>query len=128
MAVTNMLPLAGRCILIVEDEYFQADDITQVLVAAGASVLGPINQTQDALRAIQENTAIDGAILDINVQGIMVFEVADELKRRAIPFVFATGYDHAAIPLPYADVRRWEKPFDPHALARSLPQILWPAL
>jgi superfamily II helicase len=34
--------LAGRRVLIVEDEYFLADDFRQILADYGAEVLGPV--------------------------------------------------------------------------------------
>src|SRR3712207_8776632 len=45
-----------------------------------------------------------------------VFAVADALRRRSVPFVFATGYDRASVPDAYLDVPRWEKPFRPEEL------------
>ena len=37
--------------------------------------------------------------------------------------VFATGCDERVVPPAYKDVPRWEKPFDPNALARALPGL-----
>lgn len=126
MAVTDTgEPLAGRNILVVEDEYFLADDLTRALTAAGAEIIGPINDAEEALQ-IARKTRVDGGILDINVRGTLIYAVAEELKRRAIPFVFATGYDEAAIPDQFADVPRWEKPFDPATLVHTLPQVIVP--
>ena len=34
-------PLTGRRVLVIEDEYFLADDIVQALTALGARVVGP---------------------------------------------------------------------------------------
>ena len=50
------------------------------------------------------------AILDINLQGAMVYPVADELRAREIPFIFATSYEPWSIPEAYKDVPRVEKP------------------
>lgn len=35
--------LAGRAILVVEDEYFAADDLRRELVRADARVVGPVS-------------------------------------------------------------------------------------
>jgi hypothetical protein len=48
--------------------------------------------------------------------------VADELLRRHIPFMFATGYDQSQIPEPYRDVPRLEKPFSVSQLIASIDQ------
>lgn len=39
-----------------------------------------------------EKEAVDGAILDVNLRGEMVFPLADALTERSIPFVYVTGY------------------------------------
>ena len=115
--------LTGRRVLVVEDEYFIADDIARALTSLGAEVVGPAPDLQRAEALLNEGS-IDWAVLDINLQGEMVYPVAQALQKRSIPFVFATGYDQASIPSGFADVPRWEKPFDPGALARILPSLL----
>jgi hypothetical protein len=52
------------------------------------------------------------AILDINLGGAMVYPVADALRARGVPFIFATGYEAWSIPEAYSDVPRCEKPVD----------------
>ena len=118
------LGLSGYRILLVEDEYFLADDMMRALKSAGAEIAGPVDTREGALGFIEAASPLDGAILDINLHGKMSFEVASALQARSIPFVFTTGYDQAAIPPEFADVPRWEKPFDPAALARALPSLL----
>ena len=107
---------------MVEDEYFLADDVARALRAAGAEVLGPLDDPDAVLRFIEEEARIDLAVLDINLRGALIYPVAEELRRRRIPFVFATGYDRSAIPAEYRDVPRWEKPFDLAELVRALPE------
>jgi CheY-like chemotaxis protein len=104
------MSLQGLSILVVEDEYLIADDVRDALVDAGAIVLGPLPTVEAAKKLIDSATTIDGALLDINLNGVMVFDVADTLVERGVPFVFATGYDRAAIPGRFADVPRLEKP------------------
>ena len=115
----------ARCrVLVVEDEYFLADDMACALRSMGAEVIGPL-PTPDAVQALlQSGARIDSAVLDINLHGETVYPVADALTERGVPFVFATGYDQGAVPAVYQAVPRWEKPFDPRDLARSLPGLV----
>jgi CheY-like chemotaxis protein len=116
--------LSGSRILVVEDEYFLADDLMRALRSIGAEILGPFDNAEDALRILASEVPPHGAVLDINLHGAMNFDVAADLVARSIPFVFTTGYDQGAIPPEFADVPRWEKPFDPAALARALPSLV----
>ena len=118
------LPLANRRFLVVEDEYYIADDIAQALRRLGAEVVGPAADRNGAMAFLHGPARIDGAVLDINLQGEMVYPVADELRARRVPFVFATGYAASAIPPGYEDVPLWEKPFDADGLVRALPHVL----
>jgi CheY-like chemotaxis protein len=115
--------LTYQRVLIVEDEYFIADDMAQALTKLGAQVVGPVPSTEKALALLTEEP-VDAAILDINLKGQMVYPVADALREQGVPFVFATGYDAEGVPEAYKDVPRWEKPFKPEELAKALPTIV----
>ena len=101
--------LAGCRVLLVEDDYYIADDLAQRLSAHRAIVLGPVATLERALAMLQSADRIDAAVIDINLRGEMVFPLADALEERNVPFAFATGYDTAAIPDRYQDVPRWSK-------------------
>jgi DNA-binding LytR/AlgR family response regulator len=103
--------LWGRAVLIVEDEFYLADDLASALAAIGARVLGPFARVEEARRLVEGGQAIDLAILDIDLFGDRVFPVADLLRARNAPFLFATGYDRDIIPERFSDVPRLEKPF-----------------
>lgn len=113
--------LNGRRILVVEDEYFLAEDLREELADCGAQVLGPVANIKDATSFIKTG-GVDAAVLDINLQGELIFSTADELRERGIPFAFATGYDRASVPPRFADVPRLEKPLK----ARQLAELLQP--
>ena len=116
----SALSLAGRWTLVLEDEYFIADDIAKALIKAGAIVIGPFVTSADALDVVESGAALDLAVLDINLQGEVSFAVADALKTRGIPYVFATGYGMEMVPEAHRNVPHWEKPFDADALIRAL--------
>ena len=115
--------LRGRRVLVVEDEYLLADDLREALEAAGAEVVGPVGTVTEALDLLARGPAPDAALLDVNLQGEMVYPVADALRARGLPFVFTTGYDAQAIPQAYADVPRAEKPVELQQVAKALVRL-----
>jgi two-component SAPR family response regulator len=122
---TNPSPsLAGRRVLIVEDEYFLADDLSQAVAQLEAEVLGPVATCEDAFDLLSTGEQIDLAVLDINLEGEAIFPFADTLIEQGVPFLFATGYDQVSVPARYQHVPCWEKPFDPHTLARALAKFM----
>jgi DNA-binding response OmpR family regulator len=116
--------LAGLRILIVEDEYFLADDVRQILNEQNVHVLGPVPTMTEALRLINESHRIDCAVLDVNLGGKSVFPISAALMERNIPFLFATGYGSTQIPAPFTGAPRLEKPFISSALVAALEAII----
>jgi DNA-binding NtrC family response regulator len=110
-------------ILIVEDEYFIAQDLAEAFTDIGSEVLGPVPSIDQAMEVIRDQV-VHAAVLDINIQDQMVFPVADILTRRDIPFVFASGYDEKTVPQSYQGVPRWEKPFAAGDIAEFLSDLL----
>ncbi len=116
--------LADRRILVVEDEYLLANELQSYLVDAGAVVIGPVGNVDDALRLIDNEPAIDGAVLDANLQGVMVFPVADRLDERDVPYVLTTGYDASALPPRFRHIERLDKPTSMSKLCRTMSQVI----
>lgn len=114
--------LAGLRVFIVEDEYMLVQDLSMDLVNLGARIVGPAGTLAEAMRLAAE-TAIDVAVLDVNLQGKMVFPVADLLMARSVPFLFATGYDGSIVPGRFHHVMRCEKPFDLACITQVLERL-----
>ena len=112
--------MAGCRVLVVEDEYFIADDLAKALERHGAEVLGPMPRLGDAMACVEGPRPPDLAVLDISLNGENTYPVAAALRRRGIPFVFVTGYDRDSLQSEFRDVACWEKPVEPDHLARSL--------
>ena len=112
--------LLGLKVLVVEDDFFIADETRRTLTAKGAQVIGPVASVDGALALIAASPTLDAAVLDVNLRDVMVFPVADALVARGVPFVFATGYDSGVIPSHHADIVRCEKPVQPSTLVRAL--------
>ena len=110
-------------ILIVEDEYFIAQDLADAFTDIGSEVLGPVPSIDQAMDVIRDQV-VHAAVLDMNIQDQMVFPVADILAHRDIPFVFASGYDEKSVPESYQGVPRWEKPFAARDIADFLSDLL----
>ncbi len=110
-------------ILIVEDEYYLADDLAEALRREGAEVVGPVG-TLDEARDIVERERLDCAILDMNLRGDMAYPVADQLEEAGIPFLIATGYNGASLPDRFSAIPRVEKPFTPRDVAAAIPAAL----
>ncbi|MDP9423810.1 MAG: response regulator [Pseudomonadota bacterium] len=102
--------LAGRNVLVVEDEFLIADDLAAVLRGAGAEVIGPAASLPSAIRLAGDSQRIDAAVLDIHLDGVTVFPLADELRTRNVPMLFLTGYGDDYIPDNYSAVLRCDKP------------------
>jgi two-component SAPR family response regulator len=102
--------LAGRRILVVEDEMVIALEIEETLQALGCAVVGPVSKLDAALRLASEE-ALDAAFLDVTIRGGYVYPVAERLLARGIPFVLASGYGKWVLPETLRDQPRLTKPF-----------------
>ncbi|WP_042246703.1 response regulator [Paracoccus sp. PAMC 22219] len=111
-------------ILVVEDEFFLAQEMKQDLKDAGAVVLGPEPSVDRALARISKEPRIDVAVLDVNLGGEKVFPVADELAARNVPFLFVTGYENMVIHSRYPHVLKFNKPTDIQHLITALKRLL----
>ena len=96
--------------MVVEDEYFIAILIEEILESAGCVVMGPIPRLPDALHAV-DHQDYDVAVLDVNLAGEWINPVADALSERNVPFLFVTGYGANALPSEHAQRPHICKPF-----------------
>jgi CheY-like chemotaxis protein len=110
MKAEKPVSLKDKHVLIVEDQYLIATDLSSALAGLGGVIVGPVASSA-AARAEMARTRIDLAFLDINLNHEMVFPLADELELRGIPFIFATGHNTAIVPERFKSKLRLEKPF-----------------
>jgi DNA-binding NtrC family response regulator len=118
--------LDHKRVLLVEDEYYIADDLSRAVSGAGAEVLGPYATTSRATDAIAKER-FDCAIIDLNLRGESAVPIAERLLELSIPFAIATGYGSHAVPPHLSHVLRVEKPFDPRILLELVAQLTAPA-
>ena len=109
-----------RCrVLVVEDEAIIAMLVEDMILEFGSEVVGPAAQFSEALRLARQEE-LDTAILDIKVGGEVIFPVADVLRERGIPFIFATGYGSTTLPPRFQGSPTLPKPFSYQILAEAL--------
>jgi DNA-binding response OmpR family regulator len=117
-------PLRGLRVLVVEDEFLIAHDISRILHSEGCEVLGPVPVVSAAEEIVMRG-ALDGAVLDVNLRGDLVFPLAQKLLVRRVPILFTTGYDRDNLPEAFSGCPMLQKPFRARRL-RELARQLFP--
>lgn len=79
-------------ILVVEDSFLVVTLLEEIFAALGWLSVGPATRVADALE-LARTGVFDAALLDVNLNGEMSWEVARLLAERGVPFVFSTGYN-----------------------------------
>jgi CheY-like chemotaxis protein len=115
--------LAGKRVLIVEDELIIAMTIEDFLLECGCIIVGPCSTVAQAMDAVRVETP-DLAVLDVNLGGQTAYPVAFALAERHIPFVFTSGYGDQAIPPGHDDWKVCAKPFTGDELIAMLAAAL----
>jgi DNA-binding response OmpR family regulator len=123
-------PRHGARVLVCDDNLLMADVVAEFLRECGLEPMGPVGRLESAMRMARER-ALDGAILDINLNGRPCFPVCAVLSARSIPFIFLTGYPHAAVPIEYRGAPLVAKPFESNEMKEILARMLglpqdWP--
>jgi CheY-like chemotaxis protein len=116
--------LAGRQLLVLEDDYLSATTLACYLQAHGAQVVGPVSNVADAMKAIDTCGPLDAAILDVSLQDDNSYAVADRLRGSGVPSVFITGYEREDLPAAYDSVPLLSKPFGMQEMLRVVLQEL----
>jgi two-component SAPR family response regulator len=118
------ISLAGKRILVVEDDGLIALDIISELRRAGCTAIGPASRLETAMTmAAAEH--IDAAVLDVFLGGAYAWQLAGTLKAQGVPFLFQTGFGRFLdFPVEFASVPRLEKPVMTGVLKRELKALL----
>jgi CheY-like chemotaxis protein len=112
--------LTGRCILLVEDDHIVAKSLARLLDLWGAKIDGPAATVDRALALLRSTERIDYGLLDVILRESTVFQVADVLMARGVPFAFTTGSSTSIVPERYRDVPVLQKPYDPVEISKAL--------
>lgn len=111
--------LTGTRVLVVEDEALISMLVEEYLEDLGCEVVATAARLNEALEKARLLT-FDVALLDVNLAGQVSYPVADTLRSRGIPFVFATGYGTAGLPDGLVGTLVLSKPFQQAQLAAAL--------
>lgn len=113
----------GGSVFLVEDEAMIRMMVADMLEELGYRVAAEAGELGEALK-LAGSAEFDIAILDVNVNGKVISPVADLLKARNRPFIFATGYGSQGVPQDYRDRPALQKPFQIETLARLIETTL----
>jgi len=119
--MTNKLrnsALLAQRILVLEEDYFQADILAQDLEAAGAQVMGPVPSVDAALRLLAEQDRPDLALLDVALTGTSLLPVIKVLAAQDVPLVLTSSWRREQLPGEYAHVPLYPKPISLHELTK----------
>jgi DNA-binding response OmpR family regulator len=120
---TGDASLTGRRVLIVEDTFVIATELEHALRKFGCEVIGPCATVETGASGARTEP-IDLALLDLNLDGELVYPVAHELLLRGIPFVFLTGYGGESIDELFRGAPCLTKPFGLSELKQVMCAVL----
>ena len=86
--------LAGRRILIVEDEFLLVLELKRRVRAAGGAVVGPVGSVERALARVRDGR-LDGALLAVDLNEQPITSLAEALRERGVPFLLVTASGEA---------------------------------
>ena len=115
--------LRNKRILVIEDEALVAMDVAEILSEQGCEIMGPAATIENARAAIALNN-FDAALLDANLGGYPVDELAAALTRLNIPFAFLTGYGRESLPEAFRHAPLISKPYTESELLSTLAACL----
>jgi two-component SAPR family response regulator len=109
--------LDGLTIMVVEDDFLAALDLKRLVEERAGNVAGPVGRLEQAQQLVRSER-LDGAILDVKLDGADSLSLADCLIAQDIPIILVTGYDVAMLPERFAATPRLPKPFDDSSFDR----------
>ncbi|MBB4051648.1 CheY-like chemotaxis protein [Devosia subaequoris] len=115
---------AGRRVFVVEDEALVLINLEDILEQLGWNVAAQAMRLSEAEQLATSVEAIDVAILDVNLGGARVFPVAQILRERGVPILFATGYGRDGLPPEWDDHAVIVKPYSQTEVEQALDRLL----
>ncbi|HVW75590.1 MAG TPA: HWE histidine kinase domain-containing protein [Rhizomicrobium sp.] len=114
---------AGSRLLLVEDEQMVGMFMQEVLQAIGYRPTNPVGRLSEAIAAANTERFL-GAVLDMNLNGEIVYPLAELLTAQRVPFLFVTGYAPHTIDPRFSAIPILQKPVLEEQLATALRKVL----
>jgi two-component SAPR family response regulator len=115
--------LAGKRVMVVDDDSLLALDLEIFLQDEGCVVVGPA-PTADAALALIAAGPPDLAILDIDLNGDTSVPIADALAARGVDFLFISGHSRSMLPAAHSKRQLLAKPWSEAGLRDALIKLL----
>ncbi|KQT50926.1 response regulator [Aureimonas sp. Leaf454] len=123
----DMNRLRGIKVFVVEDESLVAMQLEDMLLDFGCDLVGLAMRVGRAMEMLAKVAEVDIAILDVNIGGDKVYPVADALRARAIPIIFATGYGRAGVEPEWQSYDILQKPYTSIEVGEKIAALALPA-
>jgi DNA-binding LytR/AlgR family response regulator len=104
------ISLEGLTIMVLEDDFLAALELKRLVEERAGTVAGPVGRLEQAEK-LARDVRLDGAILDVQLDGTVSLPLADALIAQGVPVILVTGYDITALPDRFANTPRLPKPF-----------------
>ncbi len=108
-----------RRILVVEDEAMISMLLEDMVLDCGAEIVGPVAKFDDALE-LAHRAEFEVAVLDLNLNGTLSNPIAEVIRERGIPVIFATGYGADGLLDRFRDCPTLQKPFSQQDFAEAV--------
>jgi DNA-binding NtrC family response regulator len=117
--------LAGYRVLVVEDEPLVAEGLRDLLAEAEGLPVGPASSVREAQHLVKDGSAVDAALLDVNLRDRPVTPVLEALSAWGVPtVVYAGGVVSENVRQRHPDLITLAKPVPPARLIGELRKVI----
>lgn len=113
-----------RRVLVVEDDVLIGMMVCDMLEDLGYEPVGPVRGLKEGVALAETETPLHAGVLDVNLDGIRSYPIAEALAARDIPYLFATGYGSGGLDGWSGEATVLSKPIDPDALRTALDRLV----
>jgi CheY-like chemotaxis protein len=115
----------GASVFLVEDEILIRMLVCDMLAELGHRVAAEAGDLSAAI-GLATSADFDLAILDVNLNGARISPVAELVRARDCPIIFATGYGFGGLSEDFRSYAALQKPFQLEVLAKTIGEVWKP--